>query len=360
MAHAELFQSLDMAHGPALKNRFVLASLTNQQCHPDGRVSKEELSWLSMRAEGGFAMVITAAAPVQQVGQGYPGQLGIFADLHIEGLARLADAIHAGGALCAVQLYHGGNRAAPELAGTLVSASDDPRSGARALDLGEVEQLREDFILAAIRADKAGFDGVELHGAHGYILAQFLSPTINRRDDRYGGILENRARLMLEIIDGIRARCRPDFQIGLRLSPERFGMRLAEMRDFSAEILLRQDIDYLDMSLWDVTKEPHEEEFRGRTLLSLFTDLPRGAVRLGAAGKIMSAADAAGLIEAGCDFVKIGRAGILRHDYPERVRRDPLYKSPAQPFSPRELNEEGVSPAFTEYLRTFPGLVDEG
>lgn len=359
MRHAELFEPLRLAHGPSLKNRFVLASLTNQHCHADGQVSAEELRWLEMRAAGGFAMVITAAAPVQQVGQGYPGQLGIFSDLHIEGLSRLADTIRAKGALCAVQLYHGGNRAAPELVGTPVSSSDDARGSARALSLGEVEQLREDFIIAALRAEKAGFDGVEIHGAHGYVLAQFLSPTINRRDDCYGGNLENRARLMLEVIEGIRARCQPGFQIGLRLSPERFGMRLAEMLDFSDEIMRRKQIDYLDLSLWDVTKEAHEEEFRGRTLLSYFTDLPRGNVRLGAAGKIMSGADAADLIEAGCDFVKIGRAGILRHDFPERVRRDPLYTSPSQPVSPEELQAEGISPAFTDYLRTFPGLVGE-
>jgi 2,4-dienoyl-CoA reductase-like NADH-dependent reductase (Old Yellow Enzyme family) len=359
MSHAKLFEPLRMARGPAMKNRFMLAPLTNQQSHADGRLSDDELRWLEMRAAGGFALVMTAAAPVQAVGQGYPGQLGVFGDQHVEGLSRLADVIRTNGSLSAVQLYHGGDRASPEIVGTPVSPSDDSRNGARGLSLREVEQLREDFIAAALRADKAGIDGVEIHGAHGYILAQFLSPVINRRDDHYGGSFENRARLMLEVIDGIRRRCRPDFQIGLRLSPERFGMRLAEVRELAGEIMRKEQVDYLDMSLWDVTKEPHEEAFQGRALLSYFTDLPRGNVRLGAAGKVMSAATAASVIEAGCDFVTIGRAGILRHDFPERVRREPDYDSPPQPASLQHLRDEGIGDEFIAYLRTFPGLVAE-
>jgi len=124
------------------------------------------------------------------------------------------------------------------------------KTGARALTLPEVEQLRDAYIAAAVRAEKAGFDGVEIHGAHGYILAQFLSDEINHRTDQYGGTLESRARIIFEIIDGIRAQTRPDFQLGLRLSPERFGLKLAEIRDLAAQILRDQKIDFLDMSLW--------------------------------------------------------------------------------------------------------------
>ncbi|WP_176599172.1 MULTISPECIES: NADH:flavin oxidoreductase [Sphingobium] len=357
MSAATIFDPVPLARGPALKNRLMLAPVTNQESHADGRLSDTEIAWLTMRAAGGFALVMTAAAPVQLVGTGYTGQLGIFGDEHIDGLTHLARSLREQGALSAVQLYHGGERADRALIGTPVAPSDSERNGARALTLEEVEQLREDFISAALRAEKAGFDGVQIHGAHGYILAQFLSPTINRRDDRYGGSFENRSRLMLEVIDGIRRRCRPDFQVGLRLSPERFGMRLAEVRDLAVDIMQKGQIDYLDMSLWDVTKEPHEGAYQGRSLLSYFTDLPRGNVRLGAAGKIMDAATAASVIEAGCDFVTIGRAAILRHDFPERVRRDPAYVSPPQPVGVAHLRQEGTGDEFLGYLRTFPGLV---
>jgi 2,4-dienoyl-CoA reductase-like NADH-dependent reductase (Old Yellow Enzyme family) len=239
-----------------------------------------------------------------------------------------------------------------------VGPSVDAETGSRALTTAEVEQLRDDFIAAAKRAERAGFDGVEVHGAHGYVLAQFLSPEINQRDDRYGGSLENRARLLFEVIDGIRAQCRPDFQLGLRLSPERFGLKLDEMRDVAAQLLQQGAIDYLDLSLWDVFKEPEDKAFQGRTLLSYFTELPRGKVRIGAAGKIASGEDAARAIAAGCDFVLIGKAGILHHDFPNRVLRDPSYRSPALPVSARHLEEEGLSPTFVGYMRGWSGFVE--
>lgn len=355
----DLFQPLTFAHGPAMKNRFMLAPLTNQQSDANGCLTQEEHRWLTMRAQGGFGLVMTAAAHVQAGGQGFPGQLGVFSDDHLPGLTRLADAIRAGGALSAVQLHHAGIRSPREMVGTPVGPSDDAETGARGLDLGEVEQLRDDFIAAALRARKAGFDGVEVHGAHGYILAQFLSPEINRRTDRYGGSAENRARLVLEVIDGIREACGPDFQIGLRISPERFGQRLAEMRDLAARVMQDGVIDYLDLSLWDAAKEPEEEEFKGRTLLSVFAELPRGSVRLGAAGKLLSAHAAAAAIEGGCDFVLIGRGAILRHDFPERVRADADYESPALPVTAEHLRAEGIGEPFMDYLRTWKTFVAE-
>src|SRR5579864_6300126 len=103
-----LFEPLSFARGPAMKNRFMLAPLTNQQSHPDGRLSDEEFRWLTLRAEGGFGLVMTCAAHVQLAGQGFPGQLGVYSDDLIAGLARLADKIRAEGAVSSVQLYHGG------------------------------------------------------------------------------------------------------------------------------------------------------------------------------------------------------------------------------------------------------------
>ena len=357
MSITRLFEPLSLAHGPALKNRFMLAPLTNQQSHADGRLSEEEFHWLTLRAKGGFALTMTCAAHVQKDGQGFAGQLGIFSDLHLEGLSRLAQAIASHGSLSAVQLHHAGNRSPHELVPTPLCPSDDPEKGARALTTAEVEGVREDFITAALRAQTAGFNGVELHGAHGYLLAQFLSARTNRRTDRYGGSLENRARLIFEIIDGVRARCRPDFQLGLRISPERFGLKLVEMRDFAAEVLRQGKIDYLDLSLWDVGKEPEEAEFKGQTLMSYFTDLPRGKVRVGAAGKIMSARTAAGVLEAGCDFVLLGRAAILRHDVPYRIQNDPHYTSPALPVPEQHLRNEGLSPSFVTYMSNWEGFV---
>ncbi len=361
MSIEKLFEPLSFMHGPAMKNRFMLAPLTNCQSHPDGRLSNEELHWLTMRAEGGFGLVMTCAAHVQARGQGFPGQLGIFGDEHIEGLTRLASTIRARGSIAAVQLHHAGNRAPKDLAGDVVCPSDDPATGARALSLGEVEQLRDDFITAAKRAEKAGFDGVEIHGAHGYILLEFLSPKLNRREDRYGGSLENRSRIIFEIIDGIlRRSAGRTSSLACVCRSERFGVNLPDIRDVATEILRQGKIDYLDMSLWDYTIEPSDEAFKGRSLMSVFTEIPRGDVRLGVAGKIRNAEDVMAVIEAGCDYVLIGRAAILRHDFPPRVRRDhglPLARAAriARPSGPRRFEPE----ILITYMRTFPGFVSD-
>src|ERR1700689_4833900 len=190
-----LFEPLTFTRGPAWRNRFMLAPLTNSQSHPDGRLSDEEFNWLTYRATGGFGLVMTCAAHVQRGGQGFPGQLGVFSDDHLPGLTRLAAKIRAEGAVSSVQLHHAGIKSPAALIGEAPRGpSDNVESGARALSAAEVETLIEDFIAAAVRAEKAGFDGVELHGAHGYILCAFLSPETNLRTDRYGGSLDKPAR----------------------------------------------------------------------------------------------------------------------------------------------------------------------
>ena len=354
----DLTDPMTLARGPAWRNRFMLAPLTNCQSHPDGRLSDEELHWLTLRAKGGFGLVMTCAAHVQRTGQGFPGQLGIFSDDHLPGLTRLAAAIRAEGAVSSVQLHHAGLRSPQALIGERpVGPSEDAETGARALSLGEVEQLTEDFIAAAVRAETAGFDGVELHGAHGYVLCQFLSAEINQRTDRWGGSLENRARIVREIIAGVRQRCRSDFNLGLRLSPERFGVKLGEMRELAQALMLEGGLDYLDMSLWDANKEPEEAEFKGRSLMAWFADLERGQARLGVAGKIRTGDDAAAALAAGVDFVLVGRAAILHHDFPEQVRRDPHFQPIALPVTREHLRQEGLGPAFINYMSTWSGFV---
>jgi 2,4-dienoyl-CoA reductase-like NADH-dependent reductase (Old Yellow Enzyme family) len=354
----DLFESLHFAHGPVMRNRFMLSPLTNCQSHDDGRLSDDEFNWLTLRAKGGFGITMTCASHVQALGRGFPGQLGIFSDLHLDGLSRLAAAIKAEGSLAMAQLHHAGMRSPAALIGTQpVCPSDNAETGARALSLAEVEQLTEDFIAAAVRAERAGFDGVEVHGAHGYVICQFLSAEINQRTDRYGGSPENRARILFDVVSGIRARCRRDFIVGVRLSPERFGLKLADIRVVAQRLMSEGLIDLLDMSLWDVSKEPLEEEFRGRSLLSYFNDLDRGQVRLGAAGKIMSGADAARCLEAGADVAVVGRGAILHHDFPIRVQGDAAFEAIPLPVTEDYLRSEGLGTAFIKYMGNWKGFV---
>lgn len=355
-----LFEPLSFKRGPAMKNRFMLAPLTNQQSHADGTLSEEEFRWLTMRAEGGFGLTMTCAASVQDGGQGFPGQLGAHDDCHIAGLTRLAGALRANGAHAVLQLHHAGLRSPVSVIGRQpICPSDHAETNARAMTLAEIERTRGDFIAAARRCKKAGFDGVELHGAHGYLLCQFLSSEINRREDQYGGSLENRSRLLFEIIDGVRAVCGADFSLGVRLSPERFGLRLEEIASLAQRLMREGRIDYLDMSLWDAFKEPEDPAHQGRSLMSFFTELDRGEVRLGAAGKLATGEACSRALAAGLDFVVIGRSAILHHDFPRRIAADPDFKPAALPVSADYLHKEGLSEAFINYMRTWKGFVLE-
>ncbi len=354
-----LFDPLRFARGPVMKNRFMLAPLTNCQSHDDGRLSEDEFRWLTLRAQGGFGLTSTCATCVEAGGRGFPGQLGLWSDAHVAGMTRLATAIKATGSLAVVQLHHAGLRAPPTLiGGTPVAPSEDQKTGARALDDAEVRRLVECFVSAAERAERAGFDGVEIHGAHGYLVSQFLSPEFNRRQDDWGGTIANRARFLFEIISGVRARTRPDFLLAVRLSPERFGLRTGEIREVAGQLLSEGRIDLLDLSLWDVFKQPEDPAFRSRGLLAWFTDLERGSVRLAAAGKLMGAVDARRCLDAGADVAIIGRGAILHHDFPERARLDPDFRAIAIPVSEQYLRDEGLGTAFIGYMRNWEGFVE--
>lgn len=355
-----LDEPLTLLSGAVIRNRFMLAPITNQQSHDDGRLSDDEYNWLVKRAEGGFGIVATCAAHVQANGKTWPGQLGVFDDQHIEGLTRLAKGLRAQGSHAAVQLFHGGRRAEPELVGglPLVAPSDDPDKGAVALTLDGVRGLRDDFIAAAVRCHKAGMDGVELHAAHGFIICQFLSPTLNRREDSYGGTPERRARLLHEIIDGIRDACGRDFAIGVRLSPEGHGLDFAQMRSLAGQLLDEEKIDYLDMSMRNVFKLPDDPAFGDRTLAEWYCDLPRDGVALGVGGSLRTPEAARRAMELGVDFVVLARGGILHHDFPRKIQTDRDFPVRTLPVAAGLLREEGLSTTFVDYLRTFPDFVE--
>ena len=348
---SNLLSPLTFSRGPALKNRFMLAPLTNTQSFEDGRLSDEEFRWLTMRAEGGFGLTMTCASHVQEIGKGFPGQLGVFSDDHLEGLKRLSSKIKANGSVAICQLHHAGMRSPEDLIGQRpVCPSDNEKLNARGLSIAEVEELRDDFIKAAIRSEEAGFDGVELHGAHGYILAQFLSSDINKREDQYGQSLTNRSRILFEIIEGIRIECNPNFIVGVRLSPERFGLKLKEIIILAEQLMTSNKIDFLDMSLWDAFKEPEEEEFKGKKLITYFTELERGNTRLGVAGAIKTPLDAEKTLAEGVDWIMLGRAAMLNHNFPKLYQANQAFSPTEIPVTEDYLKNEGLSEKFIQYI----------
>lgn len=345
------------ACGLQMKNRFMLAPLTNLQSHEDGSLSDDEFNWLTMRAKGQFGLVMTCATSVQHNGRCWKGQLGLHDDMHIEGHKRLTQALREQGSLSVVQLHHGGVRASAELTGQqVVAPSDNEKYKARALSLQEVEQLRDDFIAAAVRAQKAGYDGVEVHGAHGYMITQFISTQFNYRNDRYGESLENRTRLLFEIVDGIRKACGDHFLLGVRLSPERFGMQLREAVTICQQLIDGGQIDFLDVSLWDVFKNSEETE---KPQIEYFTKLDKKDVKLTVAGKIYDGLTVNQVLSSGVDFVTIGKAAILHHDFPAQVIADDQFKSVDTPVTSDYLRKEGLGDSFVTYMRSWEGFVAE-
>jgi 2,4-dienoyl-CoA reductase-like NADH-dependent reductase (Old Yellow Enzyme family) len=328
------------ANGSTIKNRYMLAALTNLQSGADGVLSDDEYQWLTRRAEGGFGLTMTCATSVQHRGVGFPGQLGAHEDLHLEGLTRLAAGIKAHGSHAVVQLHHGGMRAMGSYCDEVpMCPSDDESTGSKAMTVEEVEGFIEDCIAAAVRSQRAGFDGVQLHGAHGYLLAQFLSPQFNRRDDAYGGSPQKRAKVLFDIIAGINQACGREFSLGVRLSPERFGQRTEEIRDLASELLVDPRLDYLDMSL------------------KVFTDLPRKGVALGAAGKLYSAEACEQAIDSGLDFVLVGRAAVIHADFPRQALANADFEMHTLPVTREHLAAQGLGPKFIDYMATWDGFV---
>lgn len=184
-----------------------------------GSVSPMHVKHYEELAEAGTGLIIVEATCIDRNGRLSPDQLGIWEDSHIEGLRKIAEACKKHGAVTLIQIHHAGLKTPKTVADIAVSSSDYKEEDkiAGELSIAELKELQDKYAEAAVRAQKAGFDGIELHGAHGYLISQFLSPIINKRTDEYGGGIENRMRFALEIIQKIKAAAAEDFIIGYRM-----------------------------------------------------------------------------------------------------------------------------------------------
>jgi 2,4-dienoyl-CoA reductase-like NADH-dependent reductase (Old Yellow Enzyme family) len=359
---SSLYQPLTLRSGVVLPNRVALAPMTNMQSRPDGLLGEAELAFLARRADGGFGLIETCAAYVALDGKAWAGELGIDRDDCVDGLTRLAARLHQAGAACMVQLFHGGVRADPALTGEPTwSAStwteDKPDFHVpRAATVADLERVIERFAAAAARAERAGFDGVELHGAHGYLLSQFLSRTMNPRADGWGGDLPGRARLIRAVLQACRARCSARFAIGVRLSFEDFGNARGMDLDDNLAVarwLADDGADFIHASLWDFRRSSAKYPDR-HVLPMLRTALPP-TVAVFTAGKIWTHDDAEAVVARGADVVALGRAGILNPDWPRDTAAGREVKLPPMTFE--ELVDRAVSPLFAGYLRQWKNLV---
>jgi NADPH2 dehydrogenase len=218
--------------GHKIKNRIVMAPMVCfGYAGGDGKVTEKNIAHYRARARGGVGLIIIEATCVAKAGRLSPVQLGLWSDEHVEGFKKIGEACHKYGARVLVQIHHAGLAGHRAVSDNFISSSDFrgairgvPDAIARGMTLDEIEQIKSDFTAAALRAQKAGLEGVELHGAHGYLLSQFFSPSINQRKDAYGGRVENRARLALEIIQKIRRSAGDEFIIGCRMGCNEPGL----------------------------------------------------------------------------------------------------------------------------------------
>ncbi|MFK8049789.1 MAG: NAD(P)/FAD-dependent oxidoreductase [Halioglobus sp.] len=266
-----------------LKNRMLVTAMGTNLAEADGSCGDRIIAYHERQARGGAGLIVIGVAGVGWPhGGNLPRQTAISEDRHIPGLSRLADAVHKHGAKLAAQLHHGGLVAVQDMKegrpvwipsmpapsnsdlGTSMLASemqafhdpDAPPPQLHVMTQEDINTLIELFAAAAERAKRAGIDGVEIHGGHGYIISEFLSPALNQREDNYGGSLENRARLLLEIIAAVRERVGKDYPVWVKLDSEEFGksegITLADARQ-TAMMVEAAGVDAITISAYHDT-----------------------------------------------------------------------------------------------------------
>lgn len=238
----------------SLSNRFVYSATWDGNADDNGFCTPRNIEMLVERAHGGVGLIITGMASVKEDGRAAPWQLAVHSDECVPGLTEMAQAVHNAQGKVILQLAHGGCYAPSALTGHETvgpSANNtDKFPQCREMSLQEIDQVVEAFGKAAGRAQKAGFDGVQLHAAHGYLLSEFLSPFFNKRTDSYGGSVENRARILLEVFQAVRNEVGEKYPVLVKLNSEDFvegGLTVAEMLQVCA-MLEKAGVDAIEMS----------------------------------------------------------------------------------------------------------------
>ncbi|MBO2535391.1 NADH-dependent flavin oxidoreductase [Rummeliibacillus suwonensis] len=325
-----LFESYTFSNGISLKNRVVMAPMTNYSSNADGTVSDSEVAYYARRSKG-VGLVVTACTHVTENGKGFPGQFAGFSDQFIPSLKRVADAIHEGGAKAVLQIYHGGRRSIPEEVpnGEIVSASDVAFPGnatPRPLTIEEIKEIVKAYGETTRRAIEAGYDGVEIHGANTYLLQQFFSGYTNRRTDEYGGSLENRMRFPLEVVDEVKKAAekyaKEPFIVGYRFSPEEeeeTGITMDQTVKL-IDALAGKELTYLHVSQGEFFTKPHRfSGDKNKTRVEILLDTIHGRTPLIGVGSIYSLEDAEKASESGIDLLALGRELLIEPDWVQKA-----------------------------------------
>jgi 2,4-dienoyl-CoA reductase-like NADH-dependent reductase (Old Yellow Enzyme family)/thioredoxin reductase len=329
-----------------MKNRLIMAPCERNYAHVDGTPSVRYIDYLVERAKGGVALMIIEATYIDPVGKNHIAQLGFYDESQIESHKKLTDAVHAAGGKVAVELVHGGRQCSSDYTGfqpvgpsavpcATLSHGDIPRP----LTIAEIKELVQKYAKSAALSQAAGYDAVELHGCHGYLLYQFISPRANKRTDEYGGSLENRMRFPLEVVKAVRETLGGDYPLIYRHSGEEKmpdGSDLAETCIFCQE-LEKSGVDLIDISagtyesvMWIVqpTSFPHGVMREVTREIKKHVSIPVATV-----GRINTPDFAEELLAVGdADYISLGRALHADPFFPLKAqtgRADEIQRCPA-------------------------------
>ncbi|EFO0442162.1 NADH-dependent flavin oxidoreductase [Escherichia coli] len=329
--HPSLFSPFMLTEKIKLRNRIVMAPMTTWSANPDGTISEQELAFYKRRSQN-VGLVITGCTYVTPSGIGFTHEFAAYDDRFINSLEKLAAAAQSGGAPAILQIFHAGNKAIPELVpnNDVISASaSSVKTGdfmkrvvqSREMTENEIQETIRAFGDVTKRAIKAGFDGIELHGAHGFLLQNFFSPLFNQRNDRWGGDLEGRMRFPLAVLQEVKnvvyEYATKPFAIGYRISPEESatgGLRIEDTYKL-LDRLISSGISYIHTSLVSINDSYPVESPNGPRTIELILNHIAGRVPVIAAGKIRTPSQAQEAISTGLPLVAIGKGLVINPEW---------------------------------------------
>ncbi|EJN98956.1 NADH-dependent flavin oxidoreductase [Oenococcus oeni] len=348
-------------NGMTVKNRVVIPPMTEASSFEEGSITTDELRYFRIHS-GGVGMFISPVANVSESGKGFEGQLSITDDRFLPGLTKMASAMKQGGAKAILQIFHAGRmsnskvlRGTQAVSASAVAAERPNAETPRELTNPEIEQIIDDFGEATRRAIQAGFDGIELHGANTYLLQQFFSPHSNRRTDKWGGNVQKRMTFALEVIKRVHSvvtqYAKEPFIVGYRISPEEIetpGIRLADTMQF-IDVLADQPIDYLHISMGYVWRTSLNDETDTEPIILKIKRQIHNRLPLISVGSVEQPADAEKVLDAGIDFVAIGRELLREPNWVQKVESNDE-ESIRYTISIQDLDELGITPAMWNFL----------
>lgn len=339
-----------LKRGLKLKNRIIMAPMTTKMSFFDGVITTDEINYYRLRS-GEVGAVITAAANVQADGKGWEGELGVYDDSHIQGLSHLASTIKKNDTKAILQIFHAGRmtnslilRGTQPIAPSNIPAERPNAPIPRPMTENDIFRLIDSFKQATERAIKAGFDGVEIHGANTYMIQQFFSPHSNRRNDDWGGSLEKRYHfidvLVDEILSVVDKSDVKNFIVGYRFSPEECEKPGIHFEDtlFLIDRLADKNLDYLHISLNDYTRKSIAQHYKEKTMLEYIYQKINNRVPLIGVGDVRTSKEANNVLD-NADFVAVGRSILIDPHWTQKIldQKESLIRTSLSKYDKEEL-----------------------